>query len=404
MGIFSNWLKPKNDNDIDINSFFNNGISTNNIVSNPLGDVTYFTCLKILSEALSKLSIHLVDKDNNRIYDHNVIKLLNERPNDFMTPSTFKQTVEFHRNHNGNSYIYIEYKAGKIVGLYPLKSSSIDIVINDSDRILPKIVYRYNGAKEMFFLPSEIVHLKGGYTDDGLKGKSIVSTLKTAFSLSNQSDKLMDKMYKNGLMGKTVVKTSDALSETKRRELIKRLHEMLQNGNNEFIPLPMNTDLQTLNINLNNSQFAELKKYTSNQIAAAFGISPIYLNDYSKSSFSSSEAQNLSFYTDTMLAILKQYEEELNYKLLTEKERNQGYNLRFNLAGVLRGDLKSQAEAIQILVGNGVYKINEARALLSMPKLEEGDTSIINGSYVKLSDVGLAYKGGENDVKDTEQE
>ncbi|CAM3411987.1 phage portal protein [Pseudostreptobacillus hongkongensis] len=402
MGIFSNWFKPKNDGGVDLNSFFGGSNSGSMFNSNPLGDVTYFTCLKILSEALSKLSIHLYDNDNNRIYDHNIIKLLNERPNEFMTPSTFKQVVEFNRNHKGNSYIYIQYKAGKVIGLYPLKSNAVDVVINDTDNVLPKIIYRYNGSKEMFFLPNEIIHLKGGYSEDGLKGKSIVATLKSAFSLSNQSDRLMDKMYQNGLMGKTVVKTSDALNETKRKELIKRLHEMLQDSNNEFVSLPMNTELQTLNVNLNNSQFAELKKYTSNQIAAAFGISPVYLNDYSKSSFSSSEAQNLSFYTDTMLAILKQYEEELNYKLLTEKERDQGLTLRFNLAGVLRGDLKSQSEAIQTLVGNGVYKINEARALLSMPKIEEGDTSIINGSFVKLADIGLAYKGGDSNDTDTE--
>lgn len=391
---FFNWLKPKNNNTVDLSRFFFNSGGSNEF-NDPLGDVTYFTCLKILSEAISKLSIHLIDKDNNRIYDHNIIKLLNERPNDFMTPSTFKQVVEFSRNHNGNSYIYINYKAGEIVGLYPIKSNLVEIIINDSDKLLPKIIYRYQNE---YFLPNEIIHLKGGYSEDGIKGKSIVSILKNVFSLSNKSDVLVKKMYDNGLMGKTIIKISDALNESKRKELIQKLQTLLQNGNNAFLPLPMNTEVQNLNLNLNNSQFSELKKYTSNQIAAAFGISPVYLNDYSKSSFSSSEAQNLSFYTDTMLSILRQYEEELNYKLLTKKERDAGLTLKFNLAGVLRGDLKTQAEAIQTLVGNGIYKINEARDLLSMPKIEEGDTTIVNGSYVKLSDIGIAYKGGDKDV------
>ena len=48
------------------------------------------------------------------------------------------------------------------------------------------------------------------------------------------------------------------------------------------------------------------------QIASAFGIKPVQINDYSKSSYASSENQNLAFLVDTLLFILKQYEEELN--------------------------------------------------------------------------------------------
>ena len=59
----------------------------------------------------------------------------------------------------------------------------------------------------------------------------------------------------------------------------------------------------------------ELKKYNSLQIAAAFGIKPNNLNDYSKSSYANSSAQNLSFYIDTLLYNITLYEQELNRKL-----------------------------------------------------------------------------------------
>lgn len=52
-----------------------------------------------------------------------------------------------------------------------------------------------------------------------------------------------------------------------------------------------------------------MKKYSALQIASAFGIKPNQIGDYEKSSYASSEAQQLSFYVDTMLYILKQYEE-----------------------------------------------------------------------------------------------
>lgn len=59
--------------------------------------------------------------------------------------------------------------------------------------------------------------------------------------------------------------------------------------------------LTPLDIKLSDSQFIELKKYSALQIAAAFGIKPNQINDYTKSSYSNSEMQQLSFLTDTML-------------------------------------------------------------------------------------------------------
>lgn len=75
--------------------------------------------------------------------------------------------------------------------------------------------------------------------------------------------------------------------------------------------------LTPLDIKLTDSQFFELKKYTALQIAAAFGVKPNQINDYSKSSYANSELQQLSFYVDTELFVIKQYEEEINYKMET---------------------------------------------------------------------------------------
>ena len=36
-------------------------------VGSDLSEVTYFTCLKVLSESVGKLSLHLKDNDNNKI-------------------------------------------------------------------------------------------------------------------------------------------------------------------------------------------------------------------------------------------------------------------------------------------------------------------------------------------------
>ena len=71
------------------------------------------------------------------------------------------------------------------------------------------------------------------------------------------------------------------------------------------MPVPLGMKLTPLDIKLTDAQFFELRKHTALQIAGAFGVKPNQINDYSKSSYSNSEMQQLSFLTETMLFILK---------------------------------------------------------------------------------------------------
>ncbi|MDF2877580.1 MAG: phage portal protein family [Clostridia bacterium] len=96
----------------DINAMFGGSLGT----GENLSEVTYFTCIKMLSETIGKLNIDLfqnTDRGTVRIHDHDVYQLLKYRPNPYMTPSTFKALVEFNRNHYGNAFIWTRWRGSK---------------------------------------------------------------------------------------------------------------------------------------------------------------------------------------------------------------------------------------------------------------------------------------------------
>ena len=97
---------------------------------------------------------------------------------------------------------------------------------------------------------------------------------------------------------------------------------------------------------------------------------------------------------DTLLYILKQYEEEMTYKLLTAEEIAAGYYFKFNVAVILRADQKTQVETLARAISNGIYTANECRAFLDKEARPGGDKLIVNGSMVPLTDAGAAYAGG----------
>ena len=366
-----------------------------------LSEITYFNCLKVLSESLGKMPCYLMDSDKRRITEHKTTWLLTVKPNEIFTPAQLFTFLEFNRNHYGNAYVYINRdEGGEIEGLYPLEPRCVQIWINNSSSFTERPYYYFytdtRTGKSYYFKPEEILHFKSWLTDEsGLVGKSVREILATSFAGAKASTKFLNELYSNGLTASAVVKYSGDLKRESQDRLLDEIIAQSKEKGRRLITLPIGFDLQKLDMSLADSQFFELKKFTSLQIAAAFGISPDQINDLTKSSYASSAAQQLAFLQNTLLYIITNYEQELKCKLLTRKEILSGLNFKFNVNVLLRANPEIQAEIIQKLVQNSIYSINEAREFLDKPACEDGDTRIVNGSYVKLSDIGKAYERNE---------
>lgn len=387
----------------EINAMFglNGGTGEN------LSEVTYFTCIKMLSESIGKLNIDLLqdtDKGTTRVREHEAYSLFKYRPNPHMSPSTFKSLVEFNRNHYGNAYIWLRYKGAKVADLWVLENDNVKVIIDDVNlfKSEEKLFYEYTNPKTLekfMFHQSEVIHLKGGVSRDGLLGLSIQDILSSTMKGNKASQAFLNNLNEKGLTARAVLEYVGDLDQAKRKTLVATIeeHAMGQENAGKIVPIPLGMKLTPLDLKLTDSQYFELRKYSALQIAAAFGIKPNHINNYEKSSYSNSEMQNLSFYVDTLLFILKQYEEELNYKLLTTKERKDGMHFKFNVSSILRGDLKTQAECLAKYVNNGIYTPNEARKLLDQQEELGGDVLMVNGNYIPVTQVGNQYpkKGGE---------
>jgi HK97 family phage portal protein len=372
-----------------------------------LSETTYFACLKILSESLGKLPLKMYQQTNRGIIKSDkmeLYKILKLRPNPYMTSSIFWSTVEMNRNHYGNGYVWCRFEGPKLLDLWIMQSEHTTVLIDDAGILGTKdrIWYRYTDpktGKEYTFGSDEVMHFKTSSTFDGIIGMPVKDILKNTVDGALESQKFMNNLYKSGLTGKAVLEYTGDLDDKTRERLIKGFEDFASGSKNagKIIPVPLGMKLVPLNIKLTDSQFFELKKYTALQIASAFGIKPNQINDYEKSSYASAEAQNLAFYVDTLLFILKQYEEEITYKILSDKLIDQGYYFKFNVNVILRADLKTQMEALAKGVNNGIYTPNEARDYLDLPAEEGGDVLVMNGNYIPISMVGQQYmKGGES--------
>ncbi len=376
-------------------------------------EATYFTCLKLLSETLAKMPLKLYQKRNNDVFsadDTDVSFKLKYKPNDLMTPTMFWATIENNRNHYGNAYVWIrqEYTPKKYGGELKIKdfwimdSKSVNVYVLDDGRL----VYQYTDwiTKQVYYFnQDEVLHFKTSATFDGITGKPVREILKDTINTNLSSQKFLNELNENGVSARLSLTVDNDINEVAKKQLMKRITEFSSGIKNagKVIPIPAGMRLQPLDIKLTDAQFLEIRKYTALQIASAFGVKPDMINDYSKSSYNSSEAQQLSFYIDTLQFILKQYEDEINYKLLLNRELKEGYFFKFNEKVLLRTDSSTQAEMLCKYVNNGIYTPNDARRKLDLNGVEHGDRLMMNGNYIPIEQVGEQYKKEDKKEGDT---
>ena len=377
-------------------------LGLNDTKEKALSEATYFACLKVLSESVGKLPLKILQHNEDggvvTARGHPLYFALHDRPNPYMTSTTFWSTMEQNRNHYGDAYAWIK-GAGTKTSLWILPSADVEIWYDDQKILgdIADIYYIYShGGKLYKFSSEQIIHLKTSSSFDGIKGIPVREQLKSTISGNIKSQKMLNQMYKSGFTAKAVVQYTADLSEENLKKFKNKIEEFAGSDLDDeevknIIPIPIGTTLTPLNVKLADSQFIDVKKYSALQIASAFGIKPNQIGDYEKSSYASAEAQQLSFYVDTLLYILKQYEEELNYKLLSREEINNGYYFKFNVGVLLRADLKTQIETLSQAVSNFIYTPNEARALLDKPAKPGGDRLLGNGASIPVEFAGAQY-------------
>ena len=393
----------------DILSTFNN----NDVeVQQDISETIYFICLKHLSESLGKMQWEKREitkkKGRETIFDNELDLLLNIRPNPYMSAITFWQTVELNRNHYGNSYVYIERNGTKIKNLWQLPSDEVEIWIDNKGyfQLKDSIWYVWNDSrsgKKYSFLKDEILHFKTHMSWDGLSGTAVRDILKTQLNTQKSALNFLKRIYSSSTLGtKVVVHYTGELNDAKAKNMVDKIANFAKaKESGAFIPLPMGYQAQLLEMKLADSQFFENNKNTALQIAAAFGIKPNVINDYTKSSYSNSETQQLDFYVNTLQPLFLIYEQELSYKLLHPRDLERGQRLVINEDVLFKMDNQTKANVYSNYVQNFIMTPNEVREALNLPYIEGGDKLVGNGNAISIDKAGEQYTKGGEENKDT---
>lgn len=348
------------------------------------GSEAIYSAVSRIANAMAMLPIHLYCNRKVQTDDWRE-RLLSYQPNATMTPFQFVQTMEAYRNVEGNAYALMVPDEND-----PLKVSSLDIL--DASQVQ---VLRDPATRETFYAfrledgtmaqvhESSMLVLRHMCTN-GEKGIRPIDVLLGTLQYANDIREYAAEQLR-GINGGVVLNIPNAnLSPEKCQGYINRFREAYIKSGGHIVVLEGGITATTLTNSPVDAKSLDVERVTKNRVATVYNIPPHMLGDYSDSSYSTNEQSTQEFLTLTIMPIVAQWEQQLNLKLLTWRERQAGYYFAFDLDELLRADQSTQAEVNQKGIRSGFKLINEVRAKEGKAPVEGGDVPMISKDLAPL--------------------
>ena len=365
---------------------------------------TVYACVRLLAETVATLPLHLYryrkdGKGKEKAVDHPLYRILYILPNPEMTSVTFRETMMTHLLLWGNCYAQI-VRDGKngVLGLYPLLPELVEVDRDEQGRIY-YVYHAYTDDvpgetnKDIYFRRDEILHIPGlGF--NGLVGFSPIAMMKNALGNEIAVEKYGSSFFRNGAQPSGVLEHPGVLKDpAKIRENWTEIYGRAGNAHKVAV-LEEGMSYKPISLPPEDSQFLSTRQFGVEEICRIFGVPPHMVQDLQRATYSNIEHQGIDFVVHSLMPWLVKFEQGIIKDVLAGGEQMEYFPV-FNVDGLLRGDYASRMQGYATAINNGIVSINEVRRMEGfdpLPESEGGDLHIINGSFVKLSDIGMAYR------------
>lgn len=334
---------------------------------------TVFSCVRVLSEGIASLPLHLYKQQKDKkvkATSHYLYELLNLQPNPEITSMNFWEMAVAYLALNGNFYAQIiRTRAGKIKELIPLVSNNVTKYrLTDGT-----IIFTYYISGKTYEFKKEDIFEVMGLTLDGFTGVSAITYQRESLGLGKAAEEYGAKFFKNDATPPIAVTIPGELSEEAYNRL-KQSWQKAHSGDNAHKTALLEGGSTITKIGLSNadSQFLETRKYQRTEIAGMFRVPPHLIGDLEKSSFSNISEQSQELVKYTLHPYIIRIERAIRTQLLNATDRKIYYP-KFNVDGLLRGDIKTRYEAYNIGRNMGVLSANEIRSKEEMNPIPNGD-------------------------------
>lgn len=320
------------------------------------------------------------------------------RPNDFMSSRTVRKTTQGHALLWGNGYQEIERNGrGQGVGLYPLLPDRTGPVRRDGEHWFETMI----DGKRHRLDPDNVIHIMD-QSQDGFVGMSQIALHREAVALGLATETFGGKFFANDAKSGGFLLHPGRLGPQAHQNLAKPGGERERSSENPASRLESQGGLENAHrvkvleegmkfvqttIPPEDAQFLGTREFQIAEIARIFDVPLILLQSHEKTTSWGSGIEQLmiGFIRQTVGPWVDAWEQEMNWKLFTEEEKEQGYYVKLNMNALLRGDMKTRALFYQMIFSVGGFSPNRILQLEDEDPIgDEGNEHFVPANMVTL--------------------
>ena len=345
--------------------------------------------VQIISNDIGRLPVLCYDKsdpDNRtRATHHPGYRLMKHRPNPYMTPKVLRQVITANALLHGNGVcVIVRDGRGAPLEIYPLNPLVTKLEMVDGE---PVYVTKLGDEKEETAISyRDVLHIKN-LTTNGYWGLDTITYARNSLGLGLASEKHGSSHFSNNARPSVVLQSDGNMHKAKADQILASWEAMHQGVNNagKTALLTGGLKAEVLSMSNANAQWLDSRKFQRQEVASWFLLPASKLNDDSTAtSYNSIEQQNRAYADQTLMNWIVNWEQELNDKLLTPRQRMaESHTFEFLTAGLLRADLVSRYQSYQIGISSEFLSPNEVRKLENMPQRADGGGDIYRNPNTK---------------------
>ncbi|PTI88636.1 phage portal protein [Mammaliicoccus vitulinus] len=352
----------------------------------------YRSAVDSIARHIAKLSgKHVINNSKQPDINSKINRLLQDRPNPFMSGYDFLYKVATQYFLYNNAFILVQKDSrGNLSGLYPLSPTNVEYVVDANNEVYLKFLFS-NGDKVILHM-NEVAVLRRHFNSNELLGDDN-SAIMGALQLAQTQNEGMNEAIKNSAQIRGIVKYTQALSPSKLKEakdeFMNNYFTMANNGG--VIPVDTSMEYQPLNVSdvqIDTSQIEVVKK----KIYDYLGINESIVNGtYTEDGWQ-------AFFESIIEPFSIQLALELSDKVFSEREKAFNNRIVFESSKLQYASNKSKTNVIKELLPLGVLTVNQALDLLNLPNVEDGDKRIQSLNYVDKELINQYQMQNKGDV------
>lgn len=342
---------------------------------------TVYTCINVRSRTIASLPINVFreEKDVKQIVtDHPAYYPLAQQPNSYMSSAQLFLTSMIHSDSWGNSLIGINRDSRN-------RPYSFDLICPgewDVKKVEGEAFYKINGE---IYSSKDVLHFRW-FSLDGLNG---ISPIRQNQILLGGAFK--QARYQGMTLGQRppgILHYEGSLTPEQQAQNKKNWKTDLANGDTPVLSGKWGFD--PIIIPPGEAEYVSTANLTDQAIYGIYQLPPTFAQNYDRATWANAEQADLVYAKHTITPICRIIEQECNMKLFTEKEKKNHF-IKFNMNGLLRGDITARSAFYTAMRNIGGMNGNEIRDREDMNGYDGGEIFTVQGANVPIDQLREFY-------------